>query len=666
MASPFWRSVFPLALFLSVALLHYKYIYGGYGASAADADAHTPAVLSNLFLPEFDAEADLQSRYASLFLEAAASTGRLAGGGPADRAPPELAAARSALSGGGAAGGHGRNSTDKSDGQGTSRLVLLPDLHGDAQQAARALQLAGLIAPNYTSAAAAPDAAAAAATSLPGTWHWEWQWTGGDALLVQLGDVVDRGADSLALLGLLERLRLAAGAAGGRVRALLGNHELMLIHRDYRYVSRNEYRALGAAARLPPLWPGAGSASTGASDGLGAAAAGDEARDGAGTARGLAGSTAPEPQPSGLSNPVAHADSTPQQRREEAKEVTAEEEEERAENDSLRGELPAGRHGSTATTADEPEMQPGRQPDQDRELRLRRLMQQPELAQSRNSASSSASASTSTGGIDVKRRHGLLFQESQPGPQEKREQLFAQMQAGMELWRGGLAPEQPLGALIRRRPLALLAKGGGCEVLVVHAGAFPWMLTAVERAVMGEEKRGGQQQVGKDEGSGAAATAGRRLTPQQYVDAWNAVAAEALVHCDGRWCRHGGEQAASGQEGTGEGQSGGSAAARWRFRRELAELLLGGEGAVWSRRYIEAPSQQVCAEVAAVARRLGVQRVVVGHTVQRGGRVSSRCNGQLLMADVGLSRAIAGKMAVLTCSGGVMKAVYGEGQEQEL
>lgn len=45
----------------------------------------------------------------------------------------------------------------------------------------------------------------------------------------QLGDVVDRGHDSLALLGLLQRLGQAAEAAGGRVQAILGNHELMLV-----------------------------------------------------------------------------------------------------------------------------------------------------------------------------------------------------------------------------------------------------------------------------------------------------------------------------------------------------------------------------------------------------------------------------------------------------
>lgn len=68
-------------------------------------------------------------------------------------------------------------------------------------QAARALQLAGLISPNYTSAAA-PHV-----SGLPETWHWEWQWTGGDAMLVQVGGgdahLVDSGG----------RIRINGGVA---------------------------------------------------------------------------------------------------------------------------------------------------------------------------------------------------------------------------------------------------------------------------------------------------------------------------------------------------------------------------------------------------------------------------------------------------------------------
>lgn len=106
------------------------------------------------------------------------------------------------------------------------------------------------------------------------------------------------------------------------------------------------------------------------------------------------------------------------------------------------------------------------------------------------------------------------------------------------------------------------------------------------------------------------------------------------------------------------------------LRRELRQLggpLLGGDGAVWSRRYTKAGDHKVCSEVAQLVVRLGVQRVVVGHTVQQGGRVTSRCGGRLLMADVGLSRAIAGHATALVCSdGGDLRAVYAGGQQQPL
>lgn len=44
-----------------------------------------------------------------------------------------------------------------------------------------------------------------------------------------------------------------------------------------------------------------------------------------------------------------------------------------------------------------------------------------------------------------------------------------------------------------------------------------------------------------------------------------------------------------------------------------------------------------------------------------------RCGGRLLMADVGLSRAIAGHATALVCSdGGDLRAVYAGGQQQPL
>jgi hypothetical protein len=60
---------------------------------------------------------------------------------------------------------------------------------------------------------------------------------------VQLGDVVDRGRDSRKVLDLLREMEDGARRAGGAVHLLLGNHEVMRILGDLRYVSPGEYEA---------------------------------------------------------------------------------------------------------------------------------------------------------------------------------------------------------------------------------------------------------------------------------------------------------------------------------------------------------------------------------------------------------------------------------------
>jgi hypothetical protein len=66
-------------------------------------------------------------------------------------------------------------------------------------------------------------------------------WTGGKATLVQLGDVIDRGNKGREAMDLLIRLEKEAGSAGGEVVPLLGNHEVMNIIGDLRYVSPETY-----------------------------------------------------------------------------------------------------------------------------------------------------------------------------------------------------------------------------------------------------------------------------------------------------------------------------------------------------------------------------------------------------------------------------------------
>jgi hypothetical protein len=83
------------------------------------------------------------------------------------------------------------------------------------------------------------------------------RWSGGRTTLVQTGDVLHRGPDSRKVLDLLMQLEPQAAAAGGRVIALLGNHEVMRMMRDLRYVSPAEYaafRSAGAEAYREVFW----------------------------------------------------------------------------------------------------------------------------------------------------------------------------------------------------------------------------------------------------------------------------------------------------------------------------------------------------------------------------------------------------------------------------
>lgn len=68
-------------------------------------------------------------------------------------------------------------------------------------------------------------------------------WSGGDSHLVLTGDMVDRGADSRKVMDLVMQLEEQAVADGGMVHLLLGNHEVMNLVGDLRYVSPGEYAA---------------------------------------------------------------------------------------------------------------------------------------------------------------------------------------------------------------------------------------------------------------------------------------------------------------------------------------------------------------------------------------------------------------------------------------
>jgi len=98
------------------------------------------------------------------------------------------------------------------------RIVAVGDLHGD-------FQAWGVI-----------SRAAGIADS-------DGHWSGGKTILVQLGDITDRGPDSLLIIRNLQQLQKEAPKAGGKVIVVLGNHEAMNLTGDLRYVTPGEYAA---------------------------------------------------------------------------------------------------------------------------------------------------------------------------------------------------------------------------------------------------------------------------------------------------------------------------------------------------------------------------------------------------------------------------------------
>jgi hypothetical protein len=63
--------------------------------------------------------------------------------------------------------------------------------------------------------------------------HWSWD----KGHLVVVGDVFDRGDRVTECLWLIHRLEREAREAGGRVHYLLGNHEMMVLRGDNRYIN---------------------------------------------------------------------------------------------------------------------------------------------------------------------------------------------------------------------------------------------------------------------------------------------------------------------------------------------------------------------------------------------------------------------------------------------
>jgi hypothetical protein len=102
--------------------------------------------------------------------------------------------------------------------EGVDRVVVLGDVHGAFDKMVTLLEGTGVV-----------DA--------------DLSWIGGENHLVFVGDLVDRGPDDRKALDLARRLQTEAASDGGYVHVLLGNHEVMNMTADLRYVSEQGYAA---------------------------------------------------------------------------------------------------------------------------------------------------------------------------------------------------------------------------------------------------------------------------------------------------------------------------------------------------------------------------------------------------------------------------------------
>ena len=59
-------------------------------------------------------------------------------------------------------------------------------------------------------------------------------WIAGTDILVQTGDIVDRGTYAANIYRMMQKLRGQAAGAGGQVVSILGNHEIMNAIGDWR------------------------------------------------------------------------------------------------------------------------------------------------------------------------------------------------------------------------------------------------------------------------------------------------------------------------------------------------------------------------------------------------------------------------------------------------
>eukprot|EP01084_Bolivina_argentea_P242540 406837_1 len=106
-----------------------------------------------------------------------------------------------------------------------STIIAIGDLHGDLDQTYKLLQLSGILNKSK-------------------------EWIANDTILIQTGDIVDRGSQSIQIYLLLMELRKVAQKHNSLVLQILGNHEFLNLNGNYQFVNKLEFIKYGLWYKL--------------------------------------------------------------------------------------------------------------------------------------------------------------------------------------------------------------------------------------------------------------------------------------------------------------------------------------------------------------------------------------------------------------------------------
>ncbi|OII77116.1 serine threonine protein phosphatase [Cryptosporidium andersoni] len=118
---------------------------------------------------------------------------------------------------------------DEVDIEWSGRVVALGDVHGDFNSVFTILYLSGIIDTNLN-------------------------WIANNTLLIQMGDVVDRGHHGLRIYKLFYNLSFKALEKNSRLIQLLGNHEIMNLCGQLQYVTDEDFDSYGGKMMRQYEW----------------------------------------------------------------------------------------------------------------------------------------------------------------------------------------------------------------------------------------------------------------------------------------------------------------------------------------------------------------------------------------------------------------------------